>query len=65
MLVVSSSKKSLPLSDEGRAFLCNKELFRGLKKIAKRVGVSPEEYLRRFEEVLRESPELIFNIFEK
>ena len=52
------------LSDIGIAFLADKEVYKALTKIAGEVGVTPEEYLLRFEEVLNTDPELIMNIFE-
>ena len=52
------------LSDIGIAFLADKEVYKALTKIAAQVGVTPEEYLLRFEEVLNTDPELIMSIFE-
>ncbi len=53
------------LSKEGEAFLNDKALKKKLSKIAKSVGVTPEEYLIRFEEILSTNPQKIFDIFEK
>ena len=36
-----------------------------LYAVAASVGVTPEEYLLRFEEVLNTNPKMIFDIFEK
>lgn len=62
--IVKSTQKS-KLSDEGVAFLRDPIMYKHIQKIATSVGVSAEEYLIRFEEVLKDSPHLIFNIFEK
>lgn len=52
------------LSKEGHALLNTPYLYRLLQKIAATVGVTPEEYLLRFEAVLRTDPESIMKIFE-
>ncbi len=52
------------LSAEGLAFLADAEMRAALSAIAASVGVTPEEYLLRFEEVLSEHPETILGIFE-
>lgn len=52
------------LSAEGLAFLTDAEMSAALSAIAASGGVTPEEYLLRFEEALSERPEAILGIFE-
>lgn len=52
------------LSTEGLAFLEDERMRAALTAIAASVGVTPEEYLLRFEEILSERPEAILGIFE-
>ena len=52
------------LSAEGLVFLADAEMRTALTEIAASVGVTPEEYLLRFEEVLSENPQAILRIFE-
>ena len=52
------------LSAEGQAFLRDARLHDALSVIAASVGVSPEEYLLRFEEVLSKNPQAILGVFE-
>lgn len=52
------------LSAEGLAFLEDERMRAALTVIAASVGVTPEEYLLRFEEVMSERPEAILGIFE-
>ena len=53
------------LSSEGFELLNDPFLNRILSSVAASVGVTAEEYLLRFEEVLIENPKAIFDIFEK
>ena len=53
------------LSEEGISLLTDPEIYSRLTGIAKSVGVTPEEYLIRFEAVLNKTPSLILSIFEK
>ena len=57
-------KKDVVLSDAGIAFLKDDILRAILEVVSASVGVTPEEYLIRFETVLRYKPNLIFSIFE-
>ena len=52
------------LSEEGKALLADPYMVKLLSVIAASVGVTTEEYLLRFESVLADMPEAIFNIFE-
>lgn len=52
------------LSEEGEAFLADPIMVKLLSPIATSLGVTPEEYLLRFELVLADMPEVIFDIFE-
>ena len=51
------------ISSEGAALLADRVMYEALSAIASAVGVSAEEYLERFEAVLLERPEEIFNAF--
>ena len=53
------------LSKEGREFLADPELYETLANIVGALGVTPEEYLLRFEEVLKIDPNAVLSIFEK
>ena len=53
------------LSKQGRCFLNDQLLYKALSAVAASVGVTPEEYLLRFEEVLNTNPKMLFDIFEK
>lgn len=53
------------LSKEGQAFLNDPEMNQRLTSIANSIGVTPEEYLYRFEKMMKTAPEKIFAIFEK
>ena len=53
------------LSFEGLTLLKNPVINKKLSTVAASVGVTAEEYLLRFEEVLAENPKVIFDIFEK
>ena len=53
------------LSAQGFFFLQDPLMKEALSVIAASVGVTPEEYLCRFEEVPAESPQAFFDIFEK
>ncbi len=55
---------SIQLSKEGRELLEDPCLAAILTEVAALAGVTPEEYLIRFEEVLHTQPDLIFGIFE-
>lgn len=57
-------KNQQRLSSEGLAFLADPTLASSLWRICRPLGVTPEEYLLRFEEVLRSDPEAIFAIFD-
>ena len=52
------------ISEEGKALLADPIMVKLLSPIAASVGVTTEEYLLRFESVLADMPEAIFNIFE-
>ena len=54
-----------PLSKEGLELLADKELCTLLSAAAESIGVSAEEYLIRFEEVLRCDPSALMVAFEK
>lgn len=56
---------SAELSEQGIEFLSDSVMYAALTLIAKEVGVTAEEYLIRFEKVLRETPEAIMSIFQK
>ena len=53
------------LSQEGVKFLSDKVIYEALAAIASPLGVTPEEYLERFEMALSEKPEEIFSVFKK
>ena len=52
------------LSQEGIVFLKDPVMNAALTVIAASVGVTPEEYLLRFEEVLEENPDILINTVE-
>ena len=52
------------LSEEGVALLNDSVLYHQLSLIAGSIGITPEEYLLRFEEVLSTNPDSIISIFE-
>lgn len=52
------------LSQEGIEFLKDPVMNVALTVIAASVGVTPEEYLLRFEEVLEENPDILINTVE-
>ena len=52
------------LSENGRKFLKDPIMYEALKVISSAVGVTPEEYLLRFEAVLETTPKQVFSIFE-
>lgn len=58
-------KSKYTLSNEGYLLLADPLVSSKLKEIAEEVGVSAEEHLARFEEVLFENPEKIMFIFEE
>ena len=58
-------KKHKGLSAQGIELLKNPYIYEKLLTIASGVGVAPEEYLIRFEEVLSDTPDKILNIFKK
>lgn len=58
-------KKKYELSEEGRAFLDDPIVYKALFFISKRVDSTPEEYLMRFERVLKTDPQKLFAIFER
>lgn len=58
------NKANRSLTAEGLAFLEDERMRAALTVIAASVGVTPEEYLLRFEEALSECPETILGIFE-
>lgn len=60
-----SSKPKNKLTEQGLKFLSDPVMYEALSAIAEPIGVSPEEYLLRFEEVMTEQPEAIFGFFEK
>ena len=53
------------LSTQRSLFLQDPLMKEALYVVAASVGVTPEEYLCRFEEVLAENPQALFDIFEK
>ena len=53
------------LSSQGLELLNDPFINRILSSVAASVGVTAEEYLLHFEEVLAENPKAIFDIFEK
>ena len=53
------------LSDEAHRLLKDPIVYERLSKITKAIGVTPEEYLIRFEEVLSENPHSINSTFEE
>lgn len=55
--------KRIRLSPEGRAFLADPALSLSLKRICQPLGVTPEQYLLRFEEVLERDPDALLSIF--
>ena len=55
--------KKKVLSPEGRAFLADPALLAALRRICAPLGVTPEEYLLRFEEVLATDPDRILTLF--
>ena len=59
------SQTTYPLSRQGLLFLQDPLMKEALSVISNSVGVTSEEYLCRFEEVLRENPKAFFDIFEK
>ena len=59
-----SSVKKRELSEQGINLLNNPILSAVLSEVAFTAGFTPEEYLLRFEEVLSNTPEKIFAIFE-
>jgi hypothetical protein len=62
----NSCKKSTPtLSAEGRELLSHPILRSRLERIAETVGVTAEEYLIRFEEILNREPQKIISAFER
>ena len=56
-------KNERKLSPEGRAFLADPALSLSLKRICQPLGVTPEQYLLRFEEVLEHDPGMLLSIF--
>ena len=56
-------KHEKKLSPEGRAFLADPTLSLALKRICQPLGVTPEQYLLRFEEVLESDPDALLSIF--
>lgn len=52
------------LSQEGIKFLNDPVMNAALTVIGASVGVTPEEYLLRFEEVLEENPDMLINTVE-
>lgn len=57
-------KSTAKLSKEGLELLNDPILYEMLSKITKEIGVTPEEYLLRFEKVLAKNPKAIFSVFE-
>ena len=53
------------LSEEGLELLSDPIMYEILYVVAMSVGISPEEYLLRFEKVLSDTPETILGLFEK
>ena len=51
------------LSPEGYAFLTDPTLLAALESVCRPIGVTPEEYLLRFEEVLESDPDALLSIF--
>ena len=62
---MTSNTKTRTLSVEGMEMLADPIMHAVLSEAASRLGVSAEEYLLRFEEVLSHSPEKIFAVFEE
>lgn len=60
--MIEKTKKSL--SEEGRKMLNDAVMYTALCIISESVGVTPEEYLFRFEEVLDRDPQALISIFE-
>ena len=56
-------KASKTLSEPGLIFLNDPLMYEALCVVAASVGVTPEEYLLRFEEALLEKPKEIFDAF--
>lgn len=56
-------KNQQRLSSEGLAFLADPALRKALERITAPLGVTPEEYLLRFEEVLERDPDALLSIF--
>ena len=52
------------LSKQGEKLLNDSLMSKALFAIASDIGVTPEEYLLRFETILETNPESIFKIFE-
>ena len=52
------------LSREGVELLKEPEVYTILESITRGIGITPEEYLLAFEEVLATDPTKIFKIFE-
>lgn len=57
--------KRRALSTQGLELLCDPYIYSKLLIISSAIGVTPEEYLIRFEEVLSDTHEKILEIFEK
>ena len=57
-------KENLKISESGLELLSDPLVYQILSVIAEPLGVTPEEYLLRFEEALLRNPEDILGIFE-
>jgi hypothetical protein len=57
-------KKKTELSEMGKAFLEDPITYKALCLISKKVDSTPEEYLMRFERVLKSNPKKLFAVFE-
>ena len=59
-------KKSIcNLSDQASELLKDPTVYKKLSEITKAIGVTPEEYLARFDMLLAKNPQVILNVFEK
>ena len=55
----------IQLSDEGKEFLSDAVIYTALSAIVEPLGITPREYLERFEKMLSENPSEILKAFGK